>query len=44
MNPTEVAPLPLGHRSFVGDEHPRRPETFHDELAKYEPREREKGA
>ena len=41
-NPEGVSPLAIGRRSFVGDEELRRPETSHNDLAKHEPREREK--
>ena len=44
MNTMEVAPLPFGHRSNVGDEQPRRPESGIVELGNYGPREREKRA
>ena len=43
-NPEGVSPLAIGRRSFVGDEELRRPETFHSDLSKHEPREREKEA
>ena len=41
-NPEVVAPLPNGHRSIVGDEQLRWPETRDDELTIYGLREGER--